>query len=176
MIQPLPALAALALALNAAAAPPTENLIAGQPAGPWRRLFLDATVVEQQQGMERVFHAARKFTGNPVVKAKYPWEKYRSYGGPYLYGTVMWDGGKLRMWYHCHIGGYGNAYAESTDGIHWTKPMLGLRTYGKIKDTNLYITNCQDPNEKPPFMRSGQCHNASIIKRPREKDPGNFPE
>ncbi len=171
MLHAIPVVVGLALVSSAAAAPPTENLIAGQPAGPWRRLFLDAMVVEQQQGLERVFHAARKFEGNPVVRAEYPWEKYPSYGGPYLYGTVLRDEGKLRMWYHVHIGGYGNAYAESTDGVHWTKPMLGLRSYGKIKDTNLYLTQCQDPNENPPFRQSGQCHNASIIKRPWEKDP-----
>ena len=30
--------------------PPAEDLIRGGPAGPWRRLLLDAMVVEQSQG------------------------------------------------------------------------------------------------------------------------------
>jgi len=29
----------------------------------------------------------------------------------------------------------------------------------------------QDPNEKPPYKQSGQCHNPSVIKRPWEPDP-----
>ncbi len=148
-----------------------QDPLAGPPAGPWRRLFLDAMVVEQQRGLERVFHAAKKFPGNPVIRADKPWEKYHSYGGPYLYGTVMWDGGKLCMWYHVHNGGYMNCYAESTDGIHWTKPNLGLVEYLGSKANNIFLWRGADPNEHPPYVYSGRCHNPSVIKRPWVADP-----
>ncbi|MCA9020100.1 MAG: hypothetical protein KDA74_08165, partial [Planctomycetaceae bacterium] len=49
--------------------------MAGQVNGPWRRLFLDAMVVEESQGLERVFHAAKKHEQNPVLIADQPWEK-----------------------------------------------------------------------------------------------------
>lgn len=167
------AIAALLLAAcAAAAAPPKENLVAGPPSGPWRRLFLDAGVVEQQQGLDRVFHAAAKHPANPVVKHDKPWEGRSSYAGPYLYGTVMWDGGKLRMWYHSHTGsGYRNCYAESADGIAWTKPNLGLVDFGGSKDNNLLLTAMPRPGTDPPAVELLHCHSPSVIKRPWERDP-----
>lgn len=164
------AVTAFADATTAQVEPPREDLIAGPPNGPWRRLFLDAMVVESQEGLSRVFHAAEKCAGNPVVRKDKPWEGRSAYSGPYLYGTVMWDEGKLRMWYHCHDGGYRNCYAESADGITWTKPNLGLIEFEGSKDNNLYLTATPDPAENPPYKQAGQCHNASVIKRPWEKD------
>ena len=37
--------------IPASAASPMDDLLAGTPKGPWRRLFLDAMVVESQQGL-----------------------------------------------------------------------------------------------------------------------------
>jgi hypothetical protein len=163
-------LAAVACILAAGAAdvkPPAEDLVAGPQAGPWRRLFLDAMVVEQQTGLRRIFHAARKYAANPVVRKDREWEEW----GPYLYGTVMWDQGRLRMWYHHYGSGlYWNSYAESADGITWTKPNLGLLDYKGSKDNNLIITRTQDPNEKTPHDL-GQCHNPSVIFQPWNPDP-----
>src|SRR5512141_268303 len=79
---------------------PFESMLAGPPNGPWRRLFLDAWAVEEQQGLTRVFHAAEPYPGNPVLKGDKPWETIpAAITGPYVYGSVAWDGGKLRMWY-----------------------------------------------------------------------------
>jgi len=152
-------------------APPTEDLIAGPGAGPWRRLFLDAMVVEQQQGLERAFHAARKYEGNPVIRRDRPWEGRNAYSGPYLYGTIMWDEGRLRMWYHVYDGGYRNCYAESQDGINWTKPSLGLLDFQGSKDNNLILTVADEPGENPPPEGVKKCHNPSVIKRPWVSDP-----
>ncbi|MDP7130278.1 MAG: hypothetical protein QF437_07310 [Planctomycetota bacterium] len=148
-----------------------EDLVTGGPAGPWRRTFLDAMVVERSEGLARIFHAAQKHAQNPVLRKDKPWEGKGAYSGPYLYGTVMRDDGKLRMWYHVYESGYRNCYAESTDGITWTKPNLGLKDYRGSKENNLFLTVSDDPNEKPPGRGSGQCHNPSVIKRPWEKDP-----
>ena len=166
------------LALLASAAglaqpqPALDDEVAGRPGGPWRRLFLDAAVVEQQSGLERVFHAATKHPANPVIRADKPWEMGGSYGGPYLYGTALWDEGKLRLWYHTQCNGaYLNCLAESADGLAWTKPNLGLVEFGGSKENNLVIGAGPDPAENPPFKGQGQCHNPSVIKRPWEPDP-----
>ncbi|MGC9318479.1 MAG: hypothetical protein ACP5KN_10675 [Armatimonadota bacterium] len=160
----------LLVALDAGMAqprPPAEDLVAGDAVGPWRRLFLDATVVERGQGLQRVFHSAQKHAANPVIVADRPWEQGGSYSGPYLYGTVMWDQGKLRMWYHVHHGGgYRTPYAESEDGVHWTKPDLGIIEEGGSTQNNLVVGVTQDPQEQPPRKSAGQCHNPSVIKRP----------
>jgi len=87
-----------------------------------------------------------KFPGNPVVAR----------GGPgtpdswavQFYGSVIRDQGKLRMWYVAagddrldktvaRSSPWRVAYAESADGISWTKPVLGLVDYGGNKNNNL---------------------------------------
>ncbi|MBM4046558.1 MAG: hypothetical protein FJ279_15715, partial [Planctomycetes bacterium] len=153
-------------------APPTEDLRTGPAKGPWRRLFLDAMVVEEQHGLKRVFHAARKFEGNPVIRGEKPWEKAGGrWQGPDIYGTVMWDEGRLRMWYRCYTPAAFQCYAESKDGIHWTKPNLGLREYKGSTDTNIYLSVAPDSEGHVPNRSSGQCNFAHIVKRPWEKDP-----
>lgn len=37
----------------------------------------------------------------------------------------------------------GCCYAESTDGIHWTKPNLGITTFNGSKDNNILLANVQ---------------------------------
>ena len=95
---------------------------------------------------------AKKFEGNPVVRrgpAGAP-DSYRAQ----FYGTVLRIDGKFRMWYAaCSYdpakGGkeWANnpdyddtwrvAYAESADGIHWTKPDLGLSDFRGSRHNNL---------------------------------------
>lgn len=116
-----------------------DDVLAGKP--PFRRLFLDAMVVEQSQGLTRVFHSAEKYTGNPIIAKDKDWEGW----GPYQYGTVMWDAGKLKMWYQCIGGDAGGyvCYAESHDGIRWTKPELGIFGYKGSKANNIVQENDQ---------------------------------
>ena len=77
------------LAADGAAASPKrlptlEETLAGSPRGPWRRLMLDAAVVEAQHGLERVFHSATKHPANPLIKADKPWEGTAAITGPYV--------------------------------------------------------------------------------------------
>ena len=144
-----------------------EKTGAGQPAGPWRRLFLDATVVEERANVKRVFHAVTKHPRNPLLIKDKAWEG----AGPYLYGTVMYDGGRLRMWYHHqNPEGTWNSYAESEDGLLWTKPALGLIDYRGSKQNNLFATRSFGLSQTPPFD-FGQCHNPSVIHQPWHLDP-----
>jgi len=154
----------IAFASNNLAESPTKDMIVGSESGPYRRLFLDALAIEKQSGIQRIFHQCEKYKGNPVITADTPWEIGGS--GPYLYGTVMWDQNKLHLWYHFIQGGYRNAYAESIDGIHWTKPKLGIIEYNNSKENNMFITVTQDPDENPPRKNRGQCHNPNVIVRP----------
>jgi hypothetical protein len=109
----------LLLAVTAAAAEPDP--LAGKP--PFRRLFLDATVVEESHNLQRVFHAATRHPKNPLIVKDRDWEGW----GPYLYGTVLREDGLFRMWYQVIGDEAADAcYAESRDGIAWTKPDLGI--------------------------------------------------
>lgn len=143
-----------------------EDSLAGPPRGPWRRLFLDGAVIEAQQGLERVFHAAVKHPGNPIIKADQPWEGAAAITGPYVYGTVLREGDRFRLWYQALNQGNHVGYAESRDGIVWTKPDLGLIEFQGSKANNLVVSAFQ-----PEAAGGGHCHNPGVIQRPNEADP-----
>jgi hypothetical protein len=109
-----------------------DPVLVGGP--PYRRLFLDSMVVEDSGGLERVFHAATKYEGNPVFTKEKNWEGW----GPSCGGTVIRDADKLRMYYYTIEGCHG--VAESKDGLHWTRPVLGLVDWKGSKENN--IINC----------------------------------
>ena len=150
---------------RAVSQPSLEDVQSGPPQGPWRRLFLDAAVVEQQQGLTRVFHAAEKHPGNPVIQADKPWEGVSAITGPYVYGTVLPEGDKLRLWYQILNQGNHVGYAESRDGIHWEKPELGIIEYKGSKANNLCVSAFH------PEVTGGECHNPSVIRCPQAADP-----
>ncbi|MDD4872053.1 MAG: hypothetical protein PHR77_15965 [Kiritimatiellae bacterium] len=161
----------VALILSANAAVPIEDVsITGSPTGPWRRLFLDAMVVEHQTGLERVFHAAEKYAGNPVLKVDKPWEG-KGYGATVHGGTVMWDEGKLRMWYigghTTQGGGFRICYAESRDGLAWEKPALGIIEFLGNKENNIVL----DAIMEPELEQLSYVTFVSVMKRSDEKDP-----
>ena len=62
----------------------------------------------------------------------------------HFYGSVLLDEGKFRMWYYPVSFGKNYSeltqgpvcYAESADGIHWTKPNLGQIEFKGSKDHN----------------------------------------
>lgn len=142
-----------------------EGEYASPQQGRWRRLFLDATVVEEQHGLERVFHQAQKHPANPILRCDRPWEKGDAVAGPYVYGTVMQDGGRLRMWYQIIHEGQHIGYAESPDGIQWKKPALNLIPYPGASSNNLVVSAAA------PQVTGGLCHNPSVIRCPWEPDP-----
>jgi len=67
-----------------------------------------------------------------------------------FYGSIIRVDGKLRMWYAALDGARGEqadanpsfwrvAYAESTDGVNWVKPSLGLVDYNGNRNNNLCL-------------------------------------
>ncbi|WP_422931454.1 hypothetical protein [Singulisphaera sp. PoT] len=71
--------------------------------------------------------------GIVLDSSKEPWEK--GTGG---YFRVIEDGGKFKMYYGAFLdSGHGLCYAESDNGLHWTKPALGLVEVGGSKANNV---------------------------------------
>lgn len=104
--------------------------------GTERELFLDDYRIESSSDVGRVVHAADK-RPEPVIRATYPWES-----NAYIYGSVFKIGDVYRMWYDCNNDvspGYFLCYAESRDGVTWTKP-LGRGNVG-YKDIPASRTN-----------------------------------
>jgi hypothetical protein len=88
-----------------------------------RQLFVDDFLVAETN-MERQFHLATKYEGNPVLKPEMPWEinAPRNAAACPKGGGVWWDAGRqrFRMWYEA--GWIGSVcYAESADGLRWER-------------------------------------------------------
>jgi hypothetical protein len=108
-------------------------------------LLIDKAFFAGSEGIELKLHPARK-TGERILIAEHPWESANL-----NWFSVLEDGGKFRMWYECYdVDGWSTdaidalasddtsfCYAESTDGIHWTKPKLGLFEYQGSKENNI---------------------------------------
>jgi len=92
----------------------------------------------------------------------------------HFYGTVLQDGAKFRMWYYaCYLTKPGDAskaeeellnqgpvcYAESDDGITWTKPSLGQVEIHGSKENNAI------------FLPDDQIETVSLIKEENEPNP-----
>ena len=74
-----------------------------------------------------------------------PWETATA-----TYVTILRDDDKYRMYYQVWNGypddteGLEVCYAESTDGINWVKPSLGLHEFEGSRDNNLLLTGICD--------------------------------
>ena len=100
-------------------------------------------------------NSPRKHPLNPLIKMGEP-------GSPdewsvQFYGSIIRHEGMFKLWYvaadeeasQCSskrrgFHGWRPAYAESQDGINWTKPNLGLVTYRGNRNNNLLLI---DPPE-----------------------------
>ena len=104
-------------------------------------LFVDEYLIHRMEGAHLVLH--RPTPHEVVVTHDNPWE-----GNSCGYKTVFQDGELYRMYYRgSHVihtqEGYHSphpevvCYAESEDGIHWTKPELGLIEFEGSKKNNI---------------------------------------
>lgn len=117
---------------------------------------------------------AEKHPANPVLR-RGP-KGAPDHGHAILYGTVLKLEGKFRMWY---LGMFeteikaGQApgwwrpmcYAESEDGVTWTKPELGLVEFNGNKQNNI----CLIESELPSLAKVNDF--LSILHEPEDPDP-----
>lgn len=97
-------------------------------------LFFDYSDLETVEGFVRVFQPPTKHPANPIMVSNRTLESDRLS----LYGSVIRrpDDGLWQMWYTTQnpdLGGILIAYAESEDGLHWTRPDLELIRHGDEK-------------------------------------------
>ncbi len=117
---------------------------------------------------------AEKHSGNPVLR-RGP-KGAPDHGHAILYGTVIKDGETFRMWYLGMIQTEiekGQApgwwrpmcYAESQDGINWTKPELGLVEFNGNKKNNICLI------ESPIHSMTRVNDFLSVLYEPNDPDP-----
>ena len=155
-------------------------------------LLAVAFAVSAARGGERVFFAfddhalpwqhnlkltlaqAEKHPENPVLR-RGP-KGAPDHGHAILYGTVLKEGDRFRMWY---LGMFepeilnGQApgwwrpmcYAESDDGVHWSKPALGLVDFNGDRQNNICLI------EGEPFSMTRVNDFLSVLRDADDPDP-----
>ena len=119
--------------------------------GDRKQLFIDHRFIAASENVALNMNQAQKL-GIVIDSSKEPWEK-----GPGGYFRVIDDGGKFKMYYGAFVEtGHGLCYAESNDGLHWTKPALGLvEINGSTANNVIYAddaidaTIMVDPHDTP---------------------------
>jgi len=103
-------------------------------------LFVDDTVIDKLSG-EAELHLHKPQPQEVVLVTDKPWE-----GNTCAYYTVFQDGDLYRMYYRgSHYDTASRTathpeftcYAESKDGVHWTKPSLGLFEFDGSKENSI---------------------------------------
>ena len=108
-------------------------------------LFVDHYLVDRMTGTE--LRLNRPVDGGPVLHFDKPWD------GPFAaYATVLHDGPLYRLYYRGkpYATPDGTAdevtcYAESSDGIRWRKPDLGLVEIGGSRNNNVILDSSTAP-------------------------------
>lgn len=121
------------------------------------QLFLDDKWIEQTAGLRRVLGQPVKHP-TPILGPDQLWEAHDLHG----LHSLVWDAeeGKLKLWYRASVRRQAPSaatedqsaessereatqiqnylcYAESLDGLKWTKPALGLHEFSGSRDNNI---------------------------------------
>lgn len=106
-------------------------------------MFVDDHDILYSSGTQRVLQHPVRHTKNPVIAEEKPWEM-----------AIAWTSvhrdkasGKYQLWYQAYAGKRAQlkthecvvCYAESADGITFTKPDLGLFDFNGDKHTNIVL-------------------------------------
>jgi hypothetical protein len=135
-------------------------------AEPARHLFLDPETLASSENVTLKVNPAKD--QRLVIVPDKEWEKLMIS----FFLTVIDEGDKLRMWYltrdiknRPHV-----AYAESVDGLKWTKPNLGVFSYNGSTDNNLVNLGkfdgmiYKDPKAKSPAEKYIHIGNVDLPK------------
>ena len=137
----------------------------GQEPGGATIFLADDHDVLYRAGTRRVLHPARR-RAEPVIAEQKPWEVAIAWSSVYRDPVS----GKYQLWYQAYSGKVARekknecvvCYAESDDGLHFTKPELELFPFNDIQRTNIVLVGNGG---------QGDRYGASVIVDPREPDP-----
>jgi hypothetical protein len=133
-------------------------------------LLLDDYAVAETSDCRQTFHSAVKDPANPIILKTEPWEGR----GPYTWGSrVHWnpDSREFELFYLAFSPediAYRIGLALSKDGLHWSKPDLGVATFeGKPARNLLPGSDC--PMDRVAVQT--RKPNRAIVRDPRPDCP-----
>ena len=121
------------------------------------QLVLDDLLIARRTGLTRQLGSIEKHPHNPVIVATEPHEQV----GILMFGTLIFDDGRYRCWYHTTGDGTHFCYAESQDGLTWSKPHLHRTAWHGSTKNNILLS-------APDGM---VIANVSVSKSLAEPDP-----
>jgi len=146
-------IALLLFFLIASSSQATEPIDIGSRLEP---LFDQAMIESVEGAMELKLHSPTP--REVAITLDKPWE-----GGASSYPTIIQDGNIYRMYYRGHryiidepplrqAQSEATCYAESTDGILWTRPNLGLYKWPGVEDNNIIFMGSPEAHNFAPFL------------------------
>jgi hypothetical protein len=129
--------------------------------GSEKQLFVDRALISTTDNILLTVTPPERHPANPVLRPETPSD------GQYLSPNGVWwnpDRKLFQLWYSAlhfeHKEEHFPAYAESTDGIRWERPRVGVREFGGTRDNNLtegapgeIILDPRDPNPDRRYKR-----------------------
>lgn len=169
-------------ALTACAVIPLLHAAASPiPLGSRWELFVDEFLIAEKTGVALKLHEPVR--REIVLATDQPWE-----GPTSAYFSVIQDGAKVRLYYRGSAGGSDHSaaqvtcVAESDDGIHFTRPRVGLIEVNGSKDNNVVWRGVESHNFAPfldpnPATRPDQRYKAlgGIKEKGRNWHQGETP-
>jgi hypothetical protein len=144
-----------------------ENASASVAFGMRRELFVDDFLIDRMEGAALRLH--QPVPRDVVITCDAPWE-----GNTSAYFTLLQDDGVIRMYYRgSHSDGAKKkaphpefvCYAESRDGLTFTKPKLGLIEFNGSKENNIIWAGDGGTHNFAPFLDTNPaCASASRYK------------
>jgi hypothetical protein len=153
-----------------------ENIPKVIPIDVGRQLFVDDFLIETTD-LERTWHPAEKYSGNPVLTSSGDGDWRHSTAGS-QHGGAFYDPFEkcFKIFYTEGQGGFRGHFkvAVSKDGIHWSIPELGIhRGYYSTETGKLIESRDQSDNTilLAPSGRGRAGHEESIWLDTETKDP-----
>jgi hypothetical protein len=117
--------------------------VAGAPAADRTILFVDDHDILYRAGTRRVLEKPVRHASNPLITEDKPWEMAIAWSSVHRDKAT----GKYQLWYQAYAGKRAQlkthecivCYAESADGVTFTKPNLGLFDFNGEKNTNIVL-------------------------------------
>ncbi len=129
-------------------------------------LLVDDHDILYRSGTRRVLHPLKRHAANPILPGRdKPWEVAIAWTSVYRNPAT----GRYQLWYQAFAGDEARdrtrrctvCYAESADGVRFTKPNLGLFDYNGIKDTAIVLVANGGTSDR---------YGVSVVVDPREHD------